>query len=142
MVSKWQEMKDQGVLEDRLVLLKGVSGAFRPGVLTALMGVSGAGKTTLMDVLAGRKTGGYIDGNIKISGYPKRQETFARVSGYCEQNDIHSPQVTVYESLVYSAWLRLPQEVDSKTREVSIKKPSSTLNFSHFWILTFNFPLT
>ncbi|XP_058765356.1 pleiotropic drug resistance protein 1-like [Vicia villosa] len=67
-----QEMKVQGVIEDRLVLLKGVSGAFRPGVLTALMGVSGAGKTTLMDVLAGRKTGGYIDGSIKISGYPKR----------------------------------------------------------------------
>ncbi|KAL6334304.1 hypothetical protein AAG906_014705 [Vitis piasezkii] len=42
----------QGVLEDRLELLKGVSGAFRPGVLTALMGVSGAGKITLMDVLA------------------------------------------------------------------------------------------
>ena len=40
-----------------LQLLNGISGAFRPGVLTALMGVSGAGKTTLMDVLAGRKTG-------------------------------------------------------------------------------------
>lgn len=66
-----QEMKDQGVGEDRLLLLKGVSGAFRPGVLTALMGVSGAGKTTLMDVLAGRKTGGYIEGDVKISGYPK-----------------------------------------------------------------------
>ena len=111
-------MKVQGVVEDRLVLLNGVNGAFRPGVLTALMGVSGAGKTTLMDVLAGRKTGGYIDGEIKISGYPKKQETFARVSGYCEQNDIHSPQVTVYESLLYSAWLRLPPEVDSETRRV------------------------
>jgi ABC-type multidrug transport system ATPase subunit len=101
-----------------LELLKGVNGAFRPGILTALMGVSGAGKTTLLDVLAGRKNCGYLEGSITVSGYPKRQETFARVSGYCEQIDIHSPLVTVYESLLYSAWLRLPTEVDPKTREV------------------------
>ncbi|KAL6334363.1 hypothetical protein AAG906_014764 [Vitis piasezkii] len=117
-----EEMKSQGVLEDKLELLKGVSGAFRPGVLTALMGVSGAGKTTLMDVLAGRKTGGYIEGNITISGYPKKQETFARISGYCEQNDIHSPHVTVYESLLYSAWLRLPSDVKSETRQMFIQE--------------------
>ncbi|RZB68714.1 pleiotropic drug resistance protein 1 isoform X4 [Glycine max] len=117
-----QEMKKQGVFEERLELLKGVSGVFRPGVLTALMGVSGAGKTTLMDVLAGRKTGGYIEGSITISGYPKRQETFARISGYCEQFDIHSPNVTVYESLLYSAWLRLPREVDRATRKMFIEE--------------------
>ncbi|KAK9946082.1 hypothetical protein M0R45_011563 [Rubus argutus] len=117
-----QEMKTQGVTEDRLPLLKGVTGAFRPGVLTALMGISGAGKTTLMDVLAGRKTGGYIEGDITISGYPKKQETFARISGYCEQTDIHSPHVTVYESLVYSAWLRLPPEVDSTTRKMFVEE--------------------
>ncbi|WCJ40334.1 ABC transporter G family member 40 [Euphorbia peplus] len=117
-----QEMRNQGVTEERLELLRGVSGAFRPGVLTALMGVSGAGKTTLMDVLAGRKTGGYIEGNITISGYPKKQETFARISGYCEQNDIHSPNVTVYESLLYSAWLRLPPEVKTETRKMFIEE--------------------
>ncbi|KAH6757589.1 hypothetical protein C2S51_038737 [Perilla frutescens var. frutescens] len=117
-----QEMKVHGIEEDRLELLKGVSGAFRPGVLTALMGVSGAGKTTLMDVLAGRKTGGYIEGTIKISGYPKKQETFARIAGYCEQTDIHSPHVTVYESLQFSAWLRLPPEVDAATRKMFIEE--------------------
>ncbi|XP_044473463.1 ABC transporter G family member 34-like isoform X2 [Mangifera indica] len=116
------EMKTQGVEEDRLQLLRDVSGAFRPGVLTALVGVSGAGKTTLMDVLAGRKTGGYIEGSISISGYPKNQETFARVSGYCEQNDIHSPHVTVYESLLYSAWLRLPSEIDTKSRKMFVEE--------------------
>ncbi|XP_038680217.1 pleiotropic drug resistance protein 2-like isoform X1 [Tripterygium wilfordii] len=116
------EMKTQGIVEDRLQLLQDVSGTFRPGILTALVGVSGAGKTTLMDVLAGRKTGGYIEGNISISGYPKNQETFARVSGYCEQNDIHSPNVTVYESLVYSAWLRLPKDVKNEARHMFVEE--------------------
>lgn len=111
-------MKEKGVKKDKLQLLQEITGTFRPGILTALMGVSGAGKTTLMDVLAGRKTGGYIEGDIRISGFPKKQETFARISGYCEQNDIHSPQVTVKESVVYSAFLRLPKEVSDESKMV------------------------
>ncbi|GAB2225413.1 hypothetical protein Droror1_Dr00006205 [Drosera rotundifolia] len=125
-----KEMRKRGVVEDRLELLNGVSGAFRPGVLTALMGVSGAGKTTLMDVLAGRKTGGYIEGEVKISGWPKKQESFARISGYCEQNDIHSPHVTVYESLVYSAWLRLSPEIDSDSRQTFIDEVMELLELA------------
>ncbi|KAL3675440.1 hypothetical protein R1sor_025388 [Riccia sorocarpa] len=110
------EMKQQGDQEDKLQLLKSISGAFRPGVLTALVGVSGAGKTTLMDVLAGRKTGGYIEGDIRTAGFPKVQETFARISGYVEQNDIHSPLLTVLESLAFSASLRLSESVDEVTQ--------------------------
>ncbi|XP_077211849.1 ABC transporter G family member 31-like isoform X1 [Tasmannia lanceolata] len=116
------ELKQQGILEDRLQLLVNVTGAFRPGVLTALVGVSGAGKTTLMDVLAGRKTGGLIEGSITISGYPKNQDTFARISGYCEQTDVHSPCMTVRESLLYSAWLRLPSHVDLDTQKVFVEE--------------------
>ncbi|KAF7844996.1 pleiotropic drug resistance protein 2 [Senna tora] len=44
------EKKVKGKQEHRLQILRDVSGAFRPGILTALVGVSGAGKTTLMDV--------------------------------------------------------------------------------------------
>ncbi|XP_012066453.1 ABC transporter G family member 34 [Jatropha curcas] len=116
------QMKREGIQEKHLQLLRDVSGSFRPGILTALVGVSGAGKTTLMDVLAGRKTSGYIEGNISVSGFPKNQATFARVSGYCEQNDIHSPHVTVHESLLYSAWLRLSKDVDSKTRQMFVEE--------------------
>ncbi|KAK1592033.1 hypothetical protein Q3G72_018095 [Acer saccharum] len=110
------EMKKHGFNQKKLQLLHDITGAFRPGILTALMGVSGAGKTTLMDVLSGRKTGGTIEGDIRIGGYPKVQKTFARISGYCEQFDIHSPHITVEESVTFSAWLRLPANIDSDTK--------------------------
>ncbi|KAK9861391.1 hypothetical protein WJX84_002559, partial [Apatococcus fuscideae] len=118
-------MKDKpGVATDNpgggkpmLTLLRSISGAFRPGILTALVGVSGAGKTTLMDVLAGRKNSGKIEGDIRVEGHPKEQATFARVCGYVEQNDIHSPQLTVEESLHFSATLRLHDVEKAKTEE-------------------------
>ncbi|KAH7554031.1 hypothetical protein JRO89_XS12G0099400 [Xanthoceras sorbifolium] len=112
----------KGVPEKKLQLLSNVNGVFSPGVLTALVGSSGAGKTTLMDVLAGRKTGGYIEGDIKISGYPKEQRTFARIAGYVEQNDIHSPQVTVEESLWFSFSLRLPIGVSKYQRKEFVEE--------------------
>lgn len=98
-----------------LQLLKDCSGVFQPGVLTALVGSSGAGKTTLMDVLAGRKTTGKITGDIRISGHEKDQQSFARISGYVEQFDIHSPFTTVGEALWFSSRLRFEKSVDNET---------------------------
>nr|XP_017241649.1 PREDICTED: pleiotropic drug resistance protein 3-like [Daucus carota subsp. sativus] len=121
------EMSEHGCSQKMLQLLCDITGAFRPGVLTALMGVSGAGKTTLLDVLAGRKTSGTINGEIKIGGYPKVQETFARISGYCEQSDIHSPQVTVEESVLFSAWLRLHPQIDSRTKSDFVRDVLETV---------------
>ncbi|KDD75002.1 ABC-2 type transporter [Helicosporidium sp. ATCC 50920] len=86
------------------------------------MGASGAGKTTLMDVLAGRKTGGVVAGEIRVNGHPKNQSTFNRVSGYVEQEDVHLPQATVGEALRFSAALRLPSSVDPETRERFVRE--------------------
>ncbi|KAL8527731.1 hypothetical protein ACS0TY_005542 [Phlomoides rotata] len=120
-------MKEHGFTEKRLQLLRDITAAFRPGVLTALMGISGAGKTTLLDVLSGRKTSGTMEGEIRIGGYPKVQTTFARISGYCEQTDIHSPQITVEESVIFSAWLRLDPHVETKTKYEFVKQVLETI---------------
>ncbi|KAG2484025.1 hypothetical protein HYH03_017115 [Edaphochlamys debaryana] len=90
-----------------LQLLNHVSGVFRPGVLTALMGASGAGKTTLMDVLARRKTGGRVEGQQVVNGVTKEPHAFARLMGYVEQFDVHSPHATIEEALLFSARLRV-----------------------------------
>ncbi len=37
---------------------------------------------------------GKIEGDVRVSGHPKVQATFARVMGYVEQTDIHSPNVS------------------------------------------------
>ncbi|KAJ0734531.1 putative ABC-type sulfate transporter [Helianthus annuus] len=124
------EMREHGFTGKRLQLLRDITGAFRPGVLTALMGVSGAGKTTLLDVLAGRKTSGIVEGEIRIGGYPKVQDTFARISGYCEQTDVHSPQITVEESVIFSAWLRLHPDIDSETKYKFVEEILETVELN------------
>ncbi|GLC42336.1 hypothetical protein PLESTM_001322300 [Pleodorina starrii] len=94
---------------ERLQLLGGITGFNEPGVLLALMGGSGAGKTTLMDVIAGRKTIGEIGGTITVNGHRADPRAWSRVMGYVEQFDIHSPGQTVVEALHFSARLRLPK---------------------------------
>jgi ABC-type multidrug transport system ATPase subunit/ABC-type multidrug transport system permease subunit len=98
-------------IEGKLELLKGIDLYAEPGSLTALMGGSGAGKTTLMDVILGRKTVGLIRGDILVNGHSKQQNTWSRVCGYVEQQDIHSPGSTVREALVFSARLRLDESI-------------------------------
>eukprot|EP00892_Ulva_mutabilis_P008760 jgi/Ulvmu1/6256/UM028_0114.1 len=102
----------KGAKED-LQLLRGITATLQPGALCALMGGSGAGKTTAMDVIAARKTVGRTSGDILINGYPMEQGSWSRNLGYVEQMDIHSPQLTVYESLEVSARLRLPRDTSS-----------------------------
>jgi ABC-type multidrug transport system ATPase subunit len=66
-----------------------------------------AGKTTLMDVIALRKNTGTVSGDVCVNGFPQDQASFRRCSGYVEQFDIQSPQLTVRETVLFSGRLRL-----------------------------------
>lgn len=62
-------------------LLHDVYGYVKPGTLTALMGSSGAGKTTCLDVLAQRKNIGVVSGSMLVDGRPVGGD-FARGTAY------------------------------------------------------------
>ena len=81
-------------------ILDHVDGWIKPGTLTALMGVSGAGKTTLLDCLADRRKGvGIITGEMLIDG-KMRDESFQRLTGYAQQQDLHLETTTVREVII------------------------------------------
>ncbi|KAI9981531.1 hypothetical protein PInf_009284 [Phytophthora infestans] len=107
----WYTVPDPANPKETIDLLKGISGYARPGTITALMGSSGAGKTTLMDVIAGRKTGGKVQGQILLNGHPATDLAIRRSTGYCEQMDIHSESSTIREALTFSAFLRQGADV-------------------------------
>lgn len=92
-------------------LLDNVVGYAEHGKMLALMGSSGAGKTTLLDVLAQRKTGGETTGSVLLNGVRAEPLSFARLSGYVEQSDLHVQEATVREALEFSAALRGGREV-------------------------------
>ncbi|EKX34927.1 hypothetical protein GUITHDRAFT_48863, partial [Guillardia theta CCMP2712] len=108
---------DAGVKWTEKSLINNVNALFKPGTITALMGSSGAGKTTLMDVIAGRKTSGTISGQILVNGHFQNLRSFARISGYVEQTDIHIPTQTVREALLFSARHRLPAETTEEDKQ-------------------------
>ncbi|KAI0673639.1 ABC-2 type transporter-domain-containing protein [Trametes maxima] len=97
-------------------LLHDVFGYVKPGTMTALMGASGAGKTTCLDVLAQRKNIGVVSGTLLLDGKPLNLD-FARNTAYAEQMDVHEGSATVREAMRFSAYLRQPVEVSKEEKD-------------------------
>ncbi|PWN28796.1 hypothetical protein BDZ90DRAFT_230805 [Jaminaea rosea] len=91
-------------------LLQHVDGYVRPGTLTALMGASGAGKTTLMTALSQRGAAGALSGDMLVDGKPLGPG-FQKSTGLVLQADVHLSTQTVREAIEFSALLRQPREV-------------------------------
>lgn len=112
-------------------IIRGASGFARSGEVLALMGPSGSGKTTLLNVLAQRPTlgkTGYWNGKILLNGQ-EPWKNWERDMSYVMQKDIFYDELKVYENLLTTALLRLPQtlsraqkiaHLDDKMKELGL----------------------
>ena len=89
----------------------------------ALLGPSGAGKTSLLDTISGRKTTGKITGSILLDGKKPTSLRLKRDTAYVQQQDALLPSFTVYECILFTAMLRLPSVMcylDKKARAIEV----------------------
>ncbi|KAM9237573.1 broad substrate specificity ATP-binding cassette transporter ABCG2 [Dugong dugon] len=101
-------------------ILKDINGIMRPG-LNAILGPTGGGKSSLLDVLAARKDPHGLSGDVLIDGAP-RPSNFKCNSGYVVQDDVVMGTLTVRENLQFSAALRLPTTMKNREKNERINK--------------------
>ncbi|PNX72722.1 ABC transporter G family member 26-like protein, partial [Trifolium pratense] len=107
--------------EDRYKkILKGITGNIGPGEILALMGPSGSGKTTLLRVVGGRLLDN-VKGKITYNDV-KYTPAVKRRIGFVTQEDILFPQLTVEETLIFSAFLRLPTTMNKQQKYAKVEK--------------------
>jgi ABC-type multidrug transport system ATPase subunit len=102
---------------DGKTLLERISLVARPGTLTALIGGSGAGKTTLSRLIAGYATP--TSGSVTFEGHDIHTEyaSLRTRIGMVPQDDVVHRQLTVCQALGYAAELRLPPDTSKADRE-------------------------
>lgn len=94
------------------------------------MGPSGAGKSTLMNVLARRMGGVDSTGDMIIDGKEYSLSDLKQVSGYVMQEDLLNGNLTVEETLYYTAELRLPRETTAQEKKARIEDAIIKLGLS------------
>jgi len=112
------------------VLLNNINAYIRPGQVCAILGGSGSGKTTLLNTISGRYDRAEIKvtGGIKFNDLKPSPQLIRRSVGYVMQKDFLLPNLTVRESLQYSALLRLPETVSKQDKMKRVEDIIKELN--------------
>ncbi|EIN10088.1 hypothetical protein PUNSTDRAFT_102090 [Punctularia strigosozonata HHB-11173 SS5] len=98
-------------------IISDITGQVKPGQLLAIMGASGAGKSTFLDILARKNKRGLVGGSVKVNGREVGDAEYRKVVGFVDQEDTLMSTLTVYETVLYSALLRLPREMSFAAKE-------------------------
>jgi ABC-type multidrug transport system ATPase subunit len=114
-----------------LQVLHGVTGSCRAGRVTAIMGPSGAGKTTFMNTLAGRASYGATTGTVLINGARDTVHNYSAFVGFVPQDDIMLRELTVYETLRFYAHMRLPRDMAHDKRAALVADVIDSLGLRH-----------
>jgi ATP-binding cassette subfamily G (WHITE) protein 1 len=109
-------------------ILDDLSGYFIHGRLTGIMGPSGAGKTSLMEVISNQSKSGEVQGNLYLNGNEVDIEKIKKISGFVFQDDIILRTMTVYEALYMSALLKLPENISIEDKKNIVNEMISILN--------------
>ncbi|NWT57376.1 ABCG2 protein, partial [Erythrocercus mccallii] len=109
-------------------VLRDVNGIMKPG-LNAILGPTGSGKSSLLDILAARKDPHGLSGDILINGAPQ-PANFKCTSGYVVQDDVVMGTLTVRENLKFSAALRLPKSVKEQEKNERVNQIIKELGLS------------
>jgi ABC-type multidrug transport system ATPase subunit/pSer/pThr/pTyr-binding forkhead associated (FHA) protein len=112
-------------------LLSDVSLRIRPREFVVIVGLSGAGKTTLMNALAGFRPA--TSGDVLVDGVSLYQnlDRFRSAIGYVPQRDIVHANLTVFEALDYAARLRLPPGTREAERHERVEEVLRDLGLAH-----------
>ena len=102
-------------------ILTNVTTMFEPRRLTALMGPSGTGKTTLLNVLAARAPG-VKTGDVLVNGVPTTLKKMRTLLSYMPQDDVLYMELTVKQLLNYAALMRCPR---SWTRQRKLERANA-----------------
>ncbi|KAH9625953.1 hypothetical protein KSS87_020373 [Heliosperma pusillum] len=115
-------------IEDRTILNK-ITGIANPGEIVAVLGPSGSGKSTLLNALSGRLHTPNLTGTIHSNDKPLTKHTLKRI-GFVTQDDVLYPHLTVRETLLYTALLRLPNTVTKPDKISAVDLVISELGLS------------
>ncbi len=112
-------------------ILSDIQGAVHPGQLMAIMGASGAGKTTFLDILARKNKVGTVQGHFYVNGEKVLDDEFRSVIGFVDQEDTLLPTLTVHETVLDSALLRLPKDMSRTAKEQKVEDVERQLGIYH-----------
>ncbi|BAF28124.1 ABC transporter G family member 28 isoform X2 [Oryza sativa Japonica Group] len=108
-------------------LLRSVTGKLRPGRVAAVMGPSGAGKTTFLSAIAGKATGCETSGMVLINGKVEPIRAYKRIIGFVPQDDIVHGNLTVQENLWFNARCRLSADMSKADKVLVVERVIESL---------------